>query len=85
MDILHFSPDINHYICDSMIKGERQIDKSNYKENISKMKSLSNEIVEELVRPCRGDQILNAASFKKQGYSYVLKEEELTNDSLMER
>lgn len=32
----------------------------------------------------RGDQILNAASFKKQGYSYVLKEEELTNDSLME-
>ncbi len=51
MDILHFSPDINHYICDSMIKGDHQVDKNNYKENISKMKSLSYEIVEELVKP----------------------------------
>lgn len=31
----------------------------------------------------RGDQILNAASFEKQGYSYVLAEEELTADSLL--
>lgn len=31
----------------------------------------------------RGDQILNAASFEKQGYSYVLQEEELTGDSLL--
>lgn len=30
----------------------------------------------------RGDQILNAASFEKQGYSYVLKEEALTGASL---
>ncbi|MDO4554571.1 MAG: undecaprenyldiphospho-muramoylpentapeptide beta-N-acetylglucosaminyltransferase [Lachnospiraceae bacterium] len=31
----------------------------------------------------RGDQILNAASFEKQGYSYVLNEEELTKDTLL--
>lgn len=31
----------------------------------------------------RGDQILNAASFEKQGFSYVLQEESLTKDSLL--
>ncbi len=31
----------------------------------------------------RGDQILNAKSFKKQGFSYVIEEEELNKDSLM--
>ncbi len=32
----------------------------------------------------RGDQILNAASFEKQGFSYVIKEEDLTKDTLLE-
>ncbi len=32
----------------------------------------------------RGDQILNARSFEKQGYSLVLEEEELTEQSLMD-
>ena len=31
----------------------------------------------------RGDQILNAESFERQGYSYILKEEELTNETLL--
>lgn len=31
----------------------------------------------------RGDQILNAESFEKQGFSYVLKEEDLTKESLL--
>lgn len=31
----------------------------------------------------RGDQILNARSFKKNGFSYVLEEEELTTTSLL--
>lgn len=31
----------------------------------------------------RGDQILNAASFKRQGFSYVIQEEELTPSSLL--
>ena len=32
----------------------------------------------------RGDQILNARSFEKQGYSMVLEEEEITNEKLLE-
>lgn len=31
----------------------------------------------------RGDQVLNANSFKKQGFSYVLEEEQLTAESLL--
>ncbi|MCR5684880.1 MAG: undecaprenyldiphospho-muramoylpentapeptide beta-N-acetylglucosaminyltransferase [Lachnospiraceae bacterium] len=32
----------------------------------------------------RGDQILNAESFERLGYSYVLEEEKLTNETLLE-
>lgn len=32
----------------------------------------------------RGDQILNARSFEKQGFSYVIEEEQLSNDTLKE-
>lgn len=32
----------------------------------------------------RGDQILNANSFKKQGFSYIIEEESLTCDSLVQ-
>lgn len=32
----------------------------------------------------RGDQILNANSFEKQGFSYVIKEEELTSQKLLD-
>lgn len=32
----------------------------------------------------RGDQILNANSFKKQGFSYVIEEEQLTEESLLD-
>ena len=31
----------------------------------------------------RGDQILNAESFERQGYSYLLREEDLTDESLL--
>ncbi len=31
----------------------------------------------------RGDQILNAESFERQGFSYVLKEEDVTNETLL--
>lgn len=33
----------------------------------------------------RGDQILNAASFKKSGYSYVLEEEALNSETLKQK
>ncbi len=32
----------------------------------------------------RGDQILNAESFEKQGFSYVIQEEDLTSERLLE-
>ena len=32
----------------------------------------------------RGDQILNAQSFEKQGFSFVIQEEELTGQKLLE-
>lgn len=32
----------------------------------------------------RGDQILNAASFEKQGYSIVIQEEDITNEKLLD-
>ncbi|MBO6108771.1 MAG: undecaprenyldiphospho-muramoylpentapeptide beta-N-acetylglucosaminyltransferase [Eubacterium sp.] len=32
----------------------------------------------------RGDQILNAESFEKQGYSYLLREEDMTSETLSE-
>lgn len=32
----------------------------------------------------RGDQILNAKSFEKQGFSYVIEEENLSPDSLLQ-
>lgn len=32
----------------------------------------------------RGDQILNAESFEKQGFSYVIREEELTGEKLLD-
>lgn len=31
----------------------------------------------------RGDQLLNAASFKRQGFSYVIEEERVNNDTLL--
>lgn len=51
MDILHFSPDINHEICDSLIAKTHQITKDNYKKNLEDMRMLADEIVEELVKP----------------------------------
>jgi len=51
MDILHFSPEINHYICDSLINGRHQINSENYAQNIREMRDLAYETVEKLVLP----------------------------------
>ncbi|MBR3642206.1 MAG: UDP-N-acetylglucosamine--N-acetylmuramyl-(pentapeptide) pyrophosphoryl-undecaprenol N-acetylglucosamine transferase, partial [Parasporobacterium sp.] len=37
------------------------------------------------VHASRGDQVLNARSFEKQGFSMVLEEEEITDDILTEK
>ncbi|MDE7298743.1 MAG: UDP-N-acetylglucosamine--N-acetylmuramyl-(pentapeptide) pyrophosphoryl-undecaprenol N-acetylglucosamine transferase, partial [Lachnospiraceae bacterium] len=31
----------------------------------------------------RGDQILNAESFERQGFAFLIREEELTNETLL--
>lgn len=51
MDILHFSPEINHYICESLIEGKHRISPENYIQNIRKMRDLAYETVEKLVLP----------------------------------
>ena len=51
MDILHFSPEINRYICDSLIAGKRQVNSENYAEEIRSMRDLAYETVEKLVLP----------------------------------
>lgn len=51
MDILHFSPEINRYICDSLIAGKRQVNSENYAEEIRSMRDLACETVEKLVLP----------------------------------
>lgn len=51
MDILHFSPEINHYICESLIEGKHQISPENYIQNIREMRDLAYETVEKLVLP----------------------------------
>lgn len=51
MDILHFSPEINHYICESLIEGKHRISPENYIQNIREMRNLAYETVEKLVLP----------------------------------
>lgn len=51
MDILHFSQDINHYICDSLISGAHQVNKENYLENLEDMRTLADEIINKLIKP----------------------------------
>lgn len=56
MDILHFSPAINQYICESMIQGVHLVTQDNYQGEIKDMRQLSDEIVGELILPYE-DQI----------------------------
>lgn len=51
MDILHFSDEINHEICNYLIDGKYEVTKENYHEAIEDMRLLSEEIVTRLVLP----------------------------------
>jgi len=44
MDTIHFSKDINHYICDSIIDGKDKLTKENVDEILSNMYELTEEI-----------------------------------------
>jgi len=50
MDTLHFSPDINHYICDCLIAGTHRIDQDNYMDAVNDMRILADEIVTEMMK-----------------------------------
>ena len=45
--------------------------------------AIPNLLIPLSAKASRGDQILNARSFEKQGYSVVLEEEEITNERLL--
>lgn len=51
MDNLHFSPDINHYICDCLIADTHRMTKANYQTEIENMRRLAYQITNELVKP----------------------------------
>ena len=51
MDTLHFSPEINHLMCDSLIEGTHRITRANYLSEIEDMRSLADEIVTTLIKP----------------------------------
>ncbi|MBQ8598065.1 MAG: SGNH/GDSL hydrolase family protein [Lachnospiraceae bacterium] len=51
MDTLHFSQDINHYICNCLIEGSHEITEENYRETMEDMRRLAYEIPEELIAP----------------------------------
>lgn len=51
MDLLHFSPEINGYICDSMIEGSHKVTKDNYRQIIDDTRNFSYEVVNELIKP----------------------------------
>lgn len=51
MDILHYSPEINEYICDSMIEGSHRLTKDNYQQAVTDMRTFSNEVLNDLIQP----------------------------------
>lgn len=51
MDLLHFSPEINQYICDSMIRNDHKVTEANCHEIIEDSRSLAYQVVNELIKP----------------------------------
>lgn len=51
MDILHFSAEINQYICDCLIEDSHKVTLDNYKQIIADSRDFAYEVVEELIIP----------------------------------
>lgn len=51
MDILHYSQDINQYMCDSLIAGTHQITLDTYEQVITDSRNFAYEVVNELILP----------------------------------
>ncbi|WP_026492708.1 hypothetical protein [Butyrivibrio sp. XPD2002] len=58
MDSIHFSPEINKLMLDQMIAGEYQMTEDNYEEMLDDMKSFSDKIVNELIKPYEEQNLL---------------------------
>jgi len=54
MDTLHFSPEINRYICDTLADSEHLVDSSNSRAVIDNMRELADEITDSLMEPYIG-------------------------------
>ncbi len=54
MDTLHFSPDINYYICEELKAGSHIVNKDNSRAVIDDMRSLAYEIIDTLMEPYVG-------------------------------
>ena len=54
MDTLHFSPDINYYICEELSKGSHIVNKDNSKAVLEDMRELAYEITDSLMEPYVG-------------------------------
>lgn len=50
MDTIHFSKDINHYICDSLIQGRDRLTEENADEVLDGMYELSERIIDEYIK-----------------------------------
>lgn len=51
MDTLHFSPEINRYICECLIRGDNRITQKNYQKEIEEMRAMSCDIIDNLIKP----------------------------------
>ena len=51
MDPIHFSDEINHYICNSIIEDKHKVTMDNYKEVMEDMRILAYQITDELLVP----------------------------------
>lgn len=51
MDTLHFSPEVNYYICESLFSGVHQVESEDISEVMDDMRSLAYEIPEKMMEP----------------------------------
>ena len=51
MDLLHFSPEINEYICNAMAQGSHKVTRENYGQIMADLRGFAYEVTEELVKP----------------------------------
>ena len=61
MDTLHFAPEINKYMLDCMVTGEKEMTLDNYEDMLMDVKDFSGRVVEEYIIPYEEQNLLNYA------------------------